>query len=210
MIPGGEAHARRHERELRAFFALQRSAVLPEGSVTIDRFDLERWNRELGQIVYGLAHRTNGAFAREIADRYGVQVNVDDLRDFLRPYARITAEATNATTADGIRKALEAEEDTRLGVEHVFAIAMTSRAVEIAASKVTTEANLGRSFGAQEGGETEKHWVTTSGRPRASHAQMNGESTGIREPFSNGAQWPGDPILEVGERANCSCMVDFG
>ena len=53
-----------------------------------------------------------------------------------------------------------------------------------------------------------KTWVTTSGNPRASHARMNGETVQYDEPFSNGAQWPGDiDNLDVEDVANCHCIL---
>jgi hypothetical protein len=38
---------------------------------------------------------------------------------------------------------------------------------------------------------------------------MDGETAGIGEPFSNGAQWPGDPVLGAEGVANCNCGVSI-
>ena len=206
MIPGGEAHVARHRRELARFFRAQRDHVLPTGVVG---FDSGYWNLTLAAIVADLAVPTIRSFAREIADRYGVRVDAEQLRPFLAPYARITAEATNAHTRDALLAAALDLEDPKGAAEYVFEVAIGTRAAQMAVSKVTTEANLGRDYAAGTGGATEKRWVVTSGRPRSSHASMNGETTPMFETFSNGAQWPGDPSLTVDERANCGCMVDF-
>ena len=208
MIPGSESHVARHRRELRRFFALQRSVVLPAGSTAIGEFSKPRWDHELQVVVLALAVPTIQAFADEIARRYQVTVNAEDLAPFLRPYSRITAEAANQTTLDQLAKAA-ASDDPRAGAEHVFDVAEGSRADGMAGSKVTTEANLGREFAAGEAGVREKRWVVTSGNPRASHAVMNGETTPMYEAFSNGAQFPGDPALTIDDRANCGCMIDF-
>ena len=209
MIPGSEAHVARHRRELRKFFALQRSVVMPAGSSAIGDFSPDRWNHELQVVLFTLAVPTIQAFANEIARRFQVSVNAEDLAPFLRPFTRITAEATNATTLEQLGKA-SLTEDVAAAAHHVFDVAEQSRAAQMADSKVTTEANLGREFAAKEADVREKRWVVTSGNPRPSHASMNGETTLMRETFSNGAQWPGDPSLTMDERAGCSCMVDFG
>jgi hypothetical protein len=209
VIPGSESHVNRHRRTLAEFFKLQRSVILPEGSTTIDRFSMERWNRELSVIVATLAIPTARAFGREIAERYRVTIDVADLDAFLRPYARITAENTNQTTADALEEALASDEDTRTAAEHVFTVAIASRALSIAQSKVTTEANLGRDYAATVADVKEKRWVVTSNNPRSSHARLNGETVRMSETFSNGGKWPGDPSLPVDERAGCSCLVEF-
>lgn len=208
MIPGSESHVARHRRELQKFFAHQRSVVLPNGSTAIGEFSKHRWDHELQVVVLSLALPTIQAFADEIAHRYQVTVNAEDLAPFLRPYSKITAEATNQTTLDQLAKAA-ASDTPRAGAEHVFDVAEGSRSAAMADSKVTTEANLGREFAAKTADVREKRWVVTSGNPRPSHAAMNGETTPMFETFSNGAQWPGDPSLDIGDRAGCSCMVDF-
>lgn len=208
MIPGSEAHVARHRRELRKFFTLQRSVVLTPGSTAIGEFSLERWNRELQVVLFTLAVPTIQAFADEIARRYRVKVDATDLAPFLRPYTRITAEATNRTTLEQLAKATRAD-DMVAAAGHVFDVAEGSRAAQMAESKVTTEANLGREFAAKAADVREKRWVVTSGNPRPSHASMNGETTPMFEAFSNGAQWPGDPSLSMDERAGCGCMVEF-
>ena len=43
----------------------------------------------------------------------------------------------------------------------------------------------------------------------ASHAQMNGETVPVDEPFSNGMQIPGDPAGGVDEVAACRCVVEI-
>ena len=193
----------RHRKGLATFFAHQRGVVLPAG-----KFDTARWDRELRIVVLGLAVPTIAAFAKEIADRYGVKVDVAQLKPFLDPYARITAEAANAHTRERLREAAKTD-DPKAAAEHVFEVAIGSRALAMAESKVTTEANLGRDYAAKESDVTEKRWVVTSGRPRTEHASINGETVGLGETFSNGAEWPGDPSLTVDQRANCSCIVDF-
>ena len=58
-----------------------------------------------------------------------------------------------------------------------------------------------------DGRERSKTWVVTSRKSR--HPEMNGETVGIGETFSNGAAWPGDSAAGVDEVAGCQCMVDL-
>ena len=56
--------------------------------------------------------------------------------------------------------------------------------------------------------QVQKTWIVTSGNPRASHAAMDGETVGIDEQFSNGADWPGDSTLDADETCGCTCEVE--
>ncbi|MBR1830424.1 MAG: phage portal protein [Atopobiaceae bacterium] len=46
--------------------------------------------------------------------------------------------------------------------------------------------------------------------PRSSHAAMDGETVGLDERFSNGADYPGDLGLPAEETVNCHCTIDVG
>lgn len=53
-----------------------------------------------------------------------------------------------------------------------------------------------------------KTWVVTSQNPRASHAEMDGETVAINMPFSNGLMYPGDSSAgDAAEVANCTCVM---
>lgn len=52
-----------------------------------------------------------------------------------------------------------------------------------------------------------KTWHVNSGNSR--HPQLDGESVGAYEPFSNGLQFPGDPSGGVEEVAGCLCTVSI-
>ena len=60
----------------------------------------------------------------------------------------------------------------------------------------------------QNGSESTKTWVVNSGNPRSEHADMDGETVPVRDTFSNGADWPGDPVLGAEGVANCQCSVE--
>lgn len=46
--------------------------------------------------------------------------------------------------------------------------------------------------------------------PRSAHAAMDGETVGLDERFSNGADYPGDLGLPAEETVNCHCTIDVG
>lgn len=54
---------------------------------------------------------------------------------------------------------------------------------------------------------------TSSGHPRATHAEMNGQERGIGEPFTSGSGatllYPGDPDAPPGDTINCRCCVSI-
>lgn len=196
MIPGAGSHVARHRRGLVEFFARQRDRV---GSGTLDE---DEWNPLLAGVVISLAKPTIEVFGAEVAGRLGGTFDLARLDAYLDEYGRITAEWANQTTAAELAEADDAAA--------VWAKAINTRAPQMAISKVTTEANLGRHEAAAQNDASEKRWVVTSQNPRPSHAAMSGESVPIDSEFSNGARWPGDPVLSVDERAGCSCMLEFG
>lgn len=52
-----------------------------------------------------------------------------------------------------------------------------------------------------------KTWVVTSGRPRKSHAALNGVTVPLDQVFDNGMRWPGDPAGGVDNNAGCTCSL---
>jgi hypothetical protein len=59
----------------------------------------------------------------------------------------------------------------------------------------------------QNSSEATKTWVVNSKDPRSEHSRMAGETVPVREKFSNGADWPGDPVLGASGVSNCRCSV---
>jgi hypothetical protein len=195
VIPGSNSHVERHRAAFAAVFREQRDSGL---------FVPEEWDDIFADVYRRQAERTVEAFGDEVAKRFGTAIDMAFVQNYLTEYARISAESTNATTAESLAAA-EDDEQTA----HVWEVAIGSRALQIAVSKVTSEANFGRNEAASQAGVRMKRWVVTSRNPRATHARMNGQTAEIGEPFSNGAMWPGDVSLSLDERAGCSCLVEF-
>jgi SPP1 gp7 family putative phage head morphogenesis protein len=82
------------------------------------------------------------------------------------------------------------------------------RARRIAQTEIVGAYNVGNIAGMDIAGVAQKEWVATlDDRVRDTHADVHGEQVGIGEEFSNGLQFPGDPLGEAGEVINCRCTV---
>lgn len=178
-------------------------------------WDTDRWNEELGLDLL----RLNVLTAREFGERM-VRVARTDLENFdwdafearMMPYldehARIQAENINAYTQAQVQAALQ-EADPKQALKDLFISAVTVWVSRQAISGVTSAMNFGLHEGATAGGLKSKTWRVHSGNPRDTHAALNGQTVGIRENFSNGMRWPGDPAGGAEENANCECSVEF-
>jgi hypothetical protein len=89
------------------------------------------------------------------------------------------------------------------------------RAVVIVRTELVAAANQGSLLGAQATGlRLEKFWISTKdGRTRPTHSAIDGIGAPLQDGmFSVGgapARYPADPILPVGERANCRCSIGY-
>jgi hypothetical protein len=75
----------------------------------------------------------------------------------------------------------------------------------------TTQATFMTAWGAREFGRQQpspwtKTWHTAIVGSR--HGDVNGETVGIEDFFSNGAQFPGDPALGTDSTAGCICFLE--
>ena len=123
----------------------------------------------------------------------------------------LNAQAINATTLKAIQ---EGDEDLELAerADKAFTYATEKRAADAAPTLVTFAKGFGVVESARQaaGDRATKTWSTTSSRPRASHARLNGKTVGIDETFPNGLKWPGTTAnggKSYGETANCRCRV---
>ena len=91
---------------------------------------------------------------------------------------------------------------------NVFALAVSARAAQLAVSRVTSIGQWARREGAEQAGAGTKTWNVNANPSR--HAALAGETVPIRSNFSNGAAWPGDPVLGAAENAGCLCSLTFG
>jgi hypothetical protein len=180
-----------------------------------DWWDQKKWNRELsGALLPHMTALTAGV-ARDAAASKGADpdgYSVGETTNFLKAVADSRADLINATTRDQLDEALKGDPDQLYAqVNHVFDVGLETRAPDSAATMATMLAawatvEMAKQLLADR--EPRKKWVS-SGKPNSRHQAMNGQTVPIHEKFSNGADWPGDPVLGAAGVANCGCGVDI-
>ncbi len=211
-----EQHIKRWLQVMQSYFRRQEASITSrvpaKARKGIDDVwaDGDRWDRELEADLLRLNVLTATAWADRVAAAAQVEYDPDLMLPWLEENARIAAVSINGTTRDAVKGAL-GEAEALAAVRHVFELAREVRAPEIAASKTTTAANFGAQDAAKQGGLKTKTWRhNASNDPRSQHVAMAGQTVAIDRRFSNGALWPGDPILGAEQNAHCRCSVSFG
>jgi HK97 family phage portal protein len=214
-----DSSAKQTAAALQKFFKRQREAVLARlNSKAPGWWDQERWDKELSDDLFRVAMSVTGQVAADVLAATGLAPDAYDTgrtEKFLRAVADSRAGKINATTFDQIQAALDdpGEDDDGNPVhspEKVFDEAEGSRGDVMAATLLTTFAGFATMEAAkQNSSEATKTWVVNSGNPRSEHAAMDGETVPVRDTFSNGADWPGDPVLGAEGVANCQCSVEI-
>ena len=195
----------RQERSVSGKLGLK-SAVPPDGW-----WDEDRWNKELGDDLYRVAVLVAGQIGPETASQLGFTPGqYDEARTlrFLRAVADRQAATVNAATKSALLDALSAE-DPAEAVSSVWKTASGQRSGAVGVALATAAAAFATTEAGKQmlGTRATKTWH--AGRnARPSHAKMSGQTVGINERFSNGADWPGDIALPADERAGCNCSVE--
>lgn len=194
------------------FLARQKAAVLSKigAKAATDYWDQVRWDQELADDLHPLAYSINETVGAQVAKQLGMSVDeysAGRASAYLKRLSQSRAEWINTKTHTDLENALRNSTDPA----EVFEEAKARRGAVIAGAFVAAVAGwslleAGRQLAPGQG---YKRWVVTSPNPRATHAAMNGEKTTINSPFSNGMQWPGDPVAGVDEVAGCMCGVEF-
>ncbi|WP_211219177.1 phage portal protein [Microbacterium gubbeenense] len=211
----GDGHEAKAEEIMDAFFDRQREAVLARvnGAKDDTWWNAERWDKELAEELLALALQTTKDAAAATLAAFGLDPDAYDVartEAFLAEVAASRAAMVNATTRDQIGAILAGSgPDGVADPAHAFEVAKSSRSATIAATLVTTFAAFAATEAARQNGGGRKTWIVTSGDPRASHAAMNGETVPVDATFSNGAKWPGDPVLGADGVSNCRCDVEI-
>lgn len=158
--------------------------------------------------------------AREaVKDLFGDSGTYDQKRTeaYIRKMCERRAEMVNQSTYDELVESLdddsfEDEDALKSTPEGVFENAEENRANTAGAAFAVAVIAFSAMEACQQndhGQNIVKTWVCTSANPRASHARLNGETVPYKEPFSNGAMWPGDmDNLDAEEVANCQCVLE--
>jgi phage portal protein BeeE len=206
---------------LRRFFRRQRKTVLAAvgaagaKAATPGWWDTKRWNRELRDDLYGFAYTTTQGLAGEVLGELDLPASIFSIglaRGFLTELAASRASAINAATLRELESTLESDEPDP---GHVFDVAEEFRADEGGQTFATTVSGfavyeLGKQVGEAQPGRVTKTWVVNSGKPRSSHAAMDGETVPVGAMFSNGMEWPGDlNAADLDEVCGCQCTVEI-
>lgn len=200
------------QQVLRRFFERQRKAVLSRLGAKDDAWwDAERWDKELGDDLYRLAVTTATSIGTAQAVALGFEAgeyDEDRTLAFLRAVADSRAGAVNAATRAQIAAAIDDEDGDPSAV---FDVAVAERADTGSAALVAALAGFAVMEAGKQlvGSRATKTWLVMSSNPRPEHAAMNGETVPIEDDFSNGATWPGDPVLGVDGVAGCSCALEI-
>ncbi|AVR57168.1 portal protein [Microbacterium phage Kieran] len=196
--------------DLADYFARVKRVTLARiGTKEPDWWNQKKWNQELSSVLHPHLLRESAGAARRAAagakldpDAY----SVPRTEKFLKAVADSRADLVNATVRDHYESALEAGTDPTLVYEDT-----ESHAKTVAGTLMTFVAGFAAVEVAKQlvpdKGPT-KTWVA-SGLPNSRHAELDGETVPIDEPFSNGAMWPGDPVLGAEGVSNCGCGVDI-
>ncbi|MGM7634173.1 phage portal protein [Bacillus sp. Hm123] len=124
--------------------------------------------------------------------------------------SEFTRETLRSAISDGVDKG-ESLQQIAKRIEKVYGDDFgPKRAMNIARTEVVAASNAGAREGAIATGlDLEKQWVTTiDGRERESHADCNGQTREMNDPYDVGGHsgmFPGDPKLPAKERIKCRC-----
>ena len=196
---------------LKRFWKRQADSVLPKiGAKATSWWDEDRWNEELADDLEPVINDVADAHGKEVAKAIGSKYNPQITRKYLRALALGRAAAINASTYSKLEDAWTSEDQTPQAVmerrQNADSISFGRMiAIGVAGWAATHEApQQAEAQGIRK--TVEKEWVTGD-NPRPSHAMMDGEVVPIDEPFSNGAMWPGDDILDADESCGCNCST---
>lgn len=206
-------HVEKAAQVLEAFFERQRKSVLSRlGADADDWWDGDRWDDELSVDLLALALQVTPAVAAAALEKVGLSGDDYDVartEPFLGEVAKSRAGAINAATRDQVQAIVDGSgPDGVTDPAHAFQVAKESRAATIAVTLTTTLATFATVEAAKQNGGASKTWLVTSSNPRPEHAAMHGETVGLDDSFSNGAKWPGDPVLGADGVAGCTCDVE--
>ena len=207
--PELDDHRERARETFETFFDRQASVVLSRiPAKAANWWDQGRWDRELAEELRTLGVDTTVDVAAKTLASLDFDPDTYDVgrtEQFIKALAERIAGQVNATTKAQL-DAARVDGDPA----HVFEVASTSRAEQMATTVVTLLAGFAATESVKQaaGDRAMKIWVTGP-RPRPEHAALDGQTVPVDQPFSNGAMWPGDGVLDVDQTAGCNCTVDL-
>lgn len=147
-----------------------------------------------------------GNFAFDVVDPK--VVNAIEARELV--LARSTTTLRNRVKRD-LEKGVEAGEtiheiQDRLRAD--FNSFSGARSLMVARTEVAGATNTARNLAFTEEGVESTQWITARDEAvRDTHADIDGDTALIGQPFDNGLMYPGDPAGDAGEVINCRCVA---
>jgi HK97 family phage portal protein len=199
-----------NKAELDKFFAKQRASVKAAvGKKAAGVFDPAAWDGDLSTILHSLSEATAKTIGAKVAADLGGEYDGAEIADYLKSNSVSTAKSINATTADQIATALEDAANDEDAIDGLFDGEIAARSNQISLTRLAVIGGLAAQVAARLSKAKTKTWITTSAKPRPSHAAMDGETVELNTPFSNGGNGPGDYSMGADEVAGCTCDLDF-
>jgi hypothetical protein len=228
--PGRAARMRHVERKLRAsqsqeqrtqavlrrFYAHQADVVLSQmgAKSNDDWWDQDRWDKELADDLFGVAMIVSTDIGTDATNDLSVSTpyNPKRTRNYLREMTRNSAESMNSATKAALDEARDADPDDEDATTpaDVFEEAENERSLTGAISLCTSVAGFAMTEAGRQAdpsGKATKTWIVNN--PNSRHPEMDGETVGLDDTFSNGAKWPGDSSLDTDESAGCQCELEI-
>ena len=198
------------QEDLSRFFAAQRKDILTKlGQKGPSWFDQKHWNQELSAILTPHLTAISTGTARRVAGAKGLDpaaYSVARTEKFLKAVSDSRADLINATTRDHYQNAVDNETDPAAVFEDSESRSKTVSGTLTTFITAWATVEVAKQLMPDKG--PTKTWLA-SGLPDSRHANMDGETVGIDEKFSNGANWPGDPVLGAEGVSNCGCGVEI-
>lgn len=199
------------------FFKRQAKSVLPKLGANAEWWNADRWNKELADDLEPTLREIATNHGEKAAEAIGAEYSEKATEAYLRKLTEARAEVINEETRKKVQQAMDdAEEDEdpeelargefekRSDLDAMLLGSMLAKKV---AGWGTEEATRQAT---RQGSRKKVYKVWEAGpNARESHAMMDGETVPIDEPFSNGADWPGDDSLDPDESCGCNCSTSI-
>lgn len=197
------------DRQRRTVIARLDQAKAATKATAAELFDVDRYNGELAADLLREALAAAGGTAASVLAAAGKDpstATAEPMRAWLEVKATAQAAEINAATLAAIEAALD-EDDPATAIDQQLGANGPTRAAALGATFVAAVTGFAATDTAKAVGYASKVWVVTS--PKSRHPELNGETVGIDETFSNGARWPGDSGGGVDEAAGCTCELEI-
>ena len=201
---------------LDGFFKRQAKSIIPKLGAEADWWNEERWNKELADDLEPVMDEIATKHGEKMARALGVEYVAEKTVNYLRKMAEGRAETINAETKKKIQQAVDDADEDEEDPEDVVRHEMDKRSDVDAALLGAMLSKVAAGWGTEEAtrqatdqGSRKKVFKVweTGANARESHQLMDGETVPIDEPFSNGADWPGDDSLDPDESCGCNCST---